>query len=291
MKTMLLVFAHPDDESFSSGITIPKYKKSGWNVELICATRGEKGSSGPYEGIAGNALGIVRWAELERASRILGLSSVTFLGYKDGSLKNQQAGDMEDKIYRKMVELAPHIVITFDTTGISNHPDHIRTCYAATYAYQRYVQDIMDTRNIIADANSPNPKIKIRHFFIHHKVALKQEQFADIVESNAVPKLYYACMPASVAVLLKKKGIIPQESFGKPWLGTPDKCITTVIEGNVHTLTKLKALAAHKTQQENVDAFYEEESNPLIKQEFFILRMHGSAEVYMGKGDRAANRL
>ena len=49
MKKILLVFAHPDDESFAAAGTVAKYVKAGWEVDLICATRGEKGEAGPSD--------------------------------------------------------------------------------------------------------------------------------------------------------------------------------------------------------------------------------------------------
>ncbi len=48
MKTMVLVFAHPSDESFIAGGTIATYASLGWKVHLIIATNGEKGLSGTF---------------------------------------------------------------------------------------------------------------------------------------------------------------------------------------------------------------------------------------------------
>jgi LmbE family N-acetylglucosaminyl deacetylase len=291
MKNMLLVLAHPDDESFSAGLTVARYAKAGWTVNLLCATLGEAGHSGPYENISGDALGAIRRAEVEDAARILGIAGISFLGYRDGTLPEQQTGELEDKIYRKMVELSPQVVITHNTDGISNHPDHIKLCYSTTYAFQTYTSEVAETRQFVVDVNAGNPEVKKRHFASQHKFALKHKSFADVVESDAEAKLYYACMPVSVAGFLKKKKVIPELSFDKPMLGVADKFVTTVIDGQRYKLTKLKALAAHKSQSADVDRFYSDDANPLAVQEYFILRMQGDTEVFMGKNDRVADKL
>jgi LmbE family N-acetylglucosaminyl deacetylase len=285
------VFAHPDDESFSTGITASKYSKDGWTIDLCVATHGEKGQSGPYGEISPEEVGAIRTKELEDAAKILGIHEISYLPYRDGLLKEEPPGEMEDLLYKKMVEFAPNIVITFDTTGVSNHPDHIRMCYSTTYAFQKYAADLEETRQFVSDVENRKPDIKKRNFVHHHNFALRQEKFTDIVESDEIPKLYYACMPESVISYLKKKKIFPEESFDKPWVGTPDTKITTVISDPDNTLIKLQALAKHKTQSTNVDGFYEDETNPLISKEFFILRYHGTVEVYMGKNDFMSSEL
>lgn len=234
---------------------------AGWHVDLICATRGEEGSRGPYTDLPQSDLGQIRQKELQKAGVTLGISSVTFLGYRDGTLVSQTPGKLEDIVYKKMEELVPDAVVTMDTTGISNHPDHIKMCFVTTYAFQKYAAWI-------------------------------EEQLKDQEEAAQVfPKLYYACMPESTVQYLKKKKNLPAESFGKPWEGTPDKNITTVINIMKFASTKKKALASHVSQQEDVDRFLSLSSQPMLKHEYFILRMYGTTEVFMGKNDHVANNL
>jgi len=261
MKRLLLVFAHPDDESFSSGGTVAKYVKAGWHVDLLSATRGEEGSRGPFIDVPQNKLGDIRQKELQKAGITLGISTITFLGYHDGTLAEQTPGELEDVVYKKMEELIPDTVITMDTTGISNHPDHIKMCFVTTYAFQKYAAWIEE-------------KLK------------DQEEAAQIF-----PKLYYACMPESVVEYLLKKKKLPPESFGKPWRGTPDKKITTVINIMKFAAAKRRALASHVSQQEDVKRFLSFRSQPALKHEYFILRMQGTTEVFMGNEDRVSDRL
>lgn len=254
--------AHPDDESFTCGGLIPKYVKAGWEVDLICATRGEAGNSGPYGDVPPSRVGEIRRRELEKAGTLLGISSVTFLGYMDGTLKEEPPGGLEDKIYGKMEELVPDVVITFDTTGISNHPDHVRICYAATFAFQKYA------------------------FWIKEKLSAQP----DYAEADD-PKLYYACVPESVSAFLIKNKVIPAESFGKPWRGVEDKKVTTVINTKAFRPIKKKVLLLHKTQEDDVNRFLSFANNPLLNQEYFIFRMHGAREIFMGNNDRVSSKL
>lgn len=262
MKKMLLVFAHPDDESFTCGGTVAKYVKAGWDVDLICATRGQAGESGPYTGVSGEDLGIIRQKELETAATLLGISTITFFDYMDGSLIEELPGELEDQIYRKMEELVPDCVITFDTSGISNHPDHIRVCYATTFAFQKYALWIAQRLKGTEDFNE-----------------------------ELEPKLYYTCVPESTVVYLQKMKVFPKESFDKPWVGIPDKLITTVVRFPGSEMLKKKALLSHKTQEKDVQSFLSLPNNPMRKQEYFVWRFHGTREVFMGKHDRISPSL
>ena len=78
--TMLVVMAHPDDESFGMGGTLAWYAEKGAAVHLICATRGESGEVDPEHMRGYATIGEKREAELRCAAEILGLESVQFLG-------------------------------------------------------------------------------------------------------------------------------------------------------------------------------------------------------------------
>ena len=71
MAGLLLLFAHPDDESFFVAGTIARYSSAGVSVALVCATRGERGSTADLCAI--EELPRVREAELGDAARILGI--------------------------------------------------------------------------------------------------------------------------------------------------------------------------------------------------------------------------
>src|SRR3989304_8174896 len=101
-KTILVVLAHPDDESFGIGGTLAFYAAQGVAVHLVCATRGEAGSLDPeflngYKNIAE-----LREAELGCAAEALGLASVSYLDYRDSGM----AGS-EDNQHKKALVNAP----------------------------------------------------------------------------------------------------------------------------------------------------------------------------------------
>lgn len=281
MKKLLLVCAHPDDETISCGGTIAKYARAGWHVNLICATDGEAGSRGPYSNISGQQLGENRRKELEKAGELLGISVIIFLGYKDGTLKTQHAGELEDVLYRKMTELTPDIVVTYEPNGISNHPDHMKLTLATTYAFQKYAQGLRDLPNV-----SILKGAKVRDL-----TRTFRKSFAESLEKQGDPKLYYACLPESVVIYLQKMRALPQESFGRPWVGVKDKFVTTVIDIKKYKSMKIHALQAHLTQREDFEIEVALDNNPEFLKEFFMLRMQGIYEIFMGNNDRVRDRL
>lgn len=134
---LLAVLAHPDDETFGMGGTLAYYSRRGVDTYLICATRGEAGDIDPallrgYASIAER-----REAELRCASGKLGLSGVSFLGYRDSgmagapdnhhpqALIGQPLKQVAGEIARAIRTLRPDVVVTFDPIGGYRHPDHI----------------------------------------------------------------------------------------------------------------------------------------------------------------------
>jgi LmbE family N-acetylglucosaminyl deacetylase len=144
--TLLAVFAHPDDE-LSAGGTLAHYARRGVSTHLICATRGEVGEAPP--GLKGFAsIGEMRSDELQCATNILGLGSVSILGYRDsgmpGSADNQHpqalaaapTNQVAVQVAGFMRRLKPQVVITFDPIGGYRHPDHIAIHRATVQAFK-----------------------------------------------------------------------------------------------------------------------------------------------------------
>ena len=131
---ILLVFAHPDDESSSVAGTTAKYTECGVSVDLICATRGEKGTrlDVPTEVDTGAA----REAGLRVAARITGIRNIYLLDYMDGELQKADTSEIASRIMNIMREVQPEIVITFGPDGISGHPDHKAISKATTVAFE-----------------------------------------------------------------------------------------------------------------------------------------------------------
>ncbi len=146
-RTLLAVLAHPDDETFGIGGTLAHYARQGVGVHLVCATRGEVGEAPPdLKGFA--SVGEMRMDELQCASNILGLASISFLGYRDsgmpGSPDNHHPNALVaapmDEVARQVAahirRLKPQVVITFDPIGGYRHPDHIAIHRATVEAFR-----------------------------------------------------------------------------------------------------------------------------------------------------------
>lgn len=146
-RRLLLVHAHPDDESITTGATMAKYAAEGAHVTLVTCTLGEEGEVIPAR-LAhlapdrDDSLGPHRIGELAAAMRELGVSDHRFLGgpgrYRDsgmmGSPQNDRpgcfwqapldeaAGHLADVIR----EVRPQVLVTYDPQGGYGHPDHIQ---------------------------------------------------------------------------------------------------------------------------------------------------------------------
>ncbi len=136
----LFIFAHPDDETFTSGGTIAKWVKEGREVKLVCATRGEAGQRGDPPVCTQQELPKVREQELRVAAKILGISQIYFLDFIDGTLHEASTNLLENKILEVLKKENPDIVVTFDPGGITNHPDHIAISHASTNAFNAYAK-------------------------------------------------------------------------------------------------------------------------------------------------------
>jgi LmbE family N-acetylglucosaminyl deacetylase len=124
-RRLLLVFAHPDDESvFAAGLACRTVAQGGL-VALCTATPGEHGKLGEPPVCARDRLGAVRQAELMAACAELGIATVRVFGYSDRAL----ASAPTDTIRRQIVEIIrafrPQVVATFDPNGSNLHPDHV----------------------------------------------------------------------------------------------------------------------------------------------------------------------
>jgi N-acetylglucosamine malate deacetylase 2 len=128
--TVLVVIAHPDDESFGLGAIVSQMTAAGAAAHILCYTRGEASTLNRN----GADLDREREAELRQASTELGAASVTLLDYPDGRL----AAIPQPELAAHALELAashrPDGLLVFDDTGITGHPDHQAATGAAVRA-------------------------------------------------------------------------------------------------------------------------------------------------------------
>lgn len=170
-KTILAVLAHPDDESFGMGGTLALYARKGFDVYLVCATRGEAGTvdEAHLKGFA--TVAEMREAELRCAAGHLGLKEVFFLDYRDSGMPgsddnkhpnaqiNAPLDEVAGKVAHYIRNLKPDVVLTFDPIGGYRHPDHIHIQQATVLAFEK-----ADDETFHPQAGSP---FKPRGLYFH----------------------------------------------------------------------------------------------------------------------------
>jgi mycothiol S-conjugate amidase len=239
-RTLLVVYAHPDDESFGNAGTLARYAAEGVAVHYACATRGECGAVAPdlLDGYAD--VGALRSAELACAARALGLAAVHFMGYRDsgmaGSPENQHPDALiqaeSERVVSQVVALiralCPQVVLTFGPYGGYGHPDHIAVHHAARAAF---------------DAAADRSRYP--------------EQFGAGLAPWAPVRLYYP----TIGVRLLRAGVVAMRLFGRDprragqngdvdmqRIADEATPITTVIDGGAYLAQKDRAWRCHRSQ-------------------------------------------
>jgi LmbE family N-acetylglucosaminyl deacetylase len=140
-RTMLAVFAHPDDEAFV-GPLFSHYSRQGVRIRLAIVTEGAKGGS-PRLGVpAGPEMARLRAEEARCSCRALGIEPPILLGFEDGGLgKSSDPPDgylkqVEQKIRELLAQVRPDVVITWGPDGGYGHPDHRLVGAVVTEAVQ-----------------------------------------------------------------------------------------------------------------------------------------------------------
>ncbi|QQG45639.1 MAG: PIG-L family deacetylase [Candidatus Sungiibacteriota bacterium] len=125
MKTILAIYAHPDDPEISCGGTMIKYAKEGSRVILVIMTKGEKGSQDPKADL--KEVAATRKKETKDAAEFIGIKEVVHLDYLDGELEdNRKTREIVVKLIRIY---KPDLIIAPDPTSVFmqnyiNHSDH-----------------------------------------------------------------------------------------------------------------------------------------------------------------------
>jgi N-acetyl-1-D-myo-inositol-2-amino-2-deoxy-alpha-D-glucopyranoside deacetylase len=157
-RRLLLVHAHPDDESIGTGATIAKYAAEGAQVTLVTCTLGELGEIIPpsLAGLAdgdGTRLGEYRIGELKAACAELGVTDHRFLGgpgrWRDSGMMGTEGNDdprcfwradldeAADALLDVIREVRPQVLVTYDADGFYGHPDHIQAHRVARRAFEQ----------------------------------------------------------------------------------------------------------------------------------------------------------
>jgi N-acetyl-1-D-myo-inositol-2-amino-2-deoxy-alpha-D-glucopyranoside deacetylase len=242
-RRLLLVHAHPDDETIGQGVTMAKYAADGARVTLVTCTLGEEGEVlvPELEHLAADqddTLGEYRMTELAKALAELGVTDQRFLGgagrYRDSGMMGLDTNDRPGCFWRADLreaadllveiirEVRPQVLVTYDQDGGYGHPDHIQAHRVAMYGAQL--------------AAVPSYRL-------------------DLGEPWEIAKIYWSATKES----RMRDGLRRMRDAGTPFFdvdpdgelpsfATPDELITTEIDGRDRVEQKLAAMRAHATQ-------------------------------------------
>lgn len=250
-RRLLLVHAHPDDETIGQGALMAKYAAEGAQVSLVTCTLGEEGEVlvPELEHLAAandDELGPYRITELQGAMDALGVTDWQFLGgdgkYRDSGMMGEPTNDRENCFWQAdLLEAAadlvpvirekrPQVLITYNDFGGYGHPDHIKAHRVAMYGAQ------------LAAAPGFRPELG---------------------EPWAIEKIYWGAMPVSTIRAgieeLKASGTNLQWADVDPDdipFGTPDELVTTRIDSREFHTQKVAAMRAYPTQMTLEDGFF-----------------------------------
>lgn len=123
MRTILGIWAHPDDEVFASGGLMADAVRRGDRVVCLHLTRGEAGLY--YRQVwPSSELASVRAAELAASLEHLGVSEQRFLDLPDGGLHLAPWEDVVADLHNELIDVDPDLIVTFGSDGFTGHPDH-----------------------------------------------------------------------------------------------------------------------------------------------------------------------
>jgi LmbE family N-acetylglucosaminyl deacetylase len=126
LGTVMMIWAHPDDETYLAGGLSAALSDAGNRVVCVTATRGEAGFSAaasmPADRLAG-----VRTVELEEALRVLGVDEHHWLDYPDGGCAEADEDEAVARIAVLLDRVRPDTVVGFGPDGFTGHPDHRTT--------------------------------------------------------------------------------------------------------------------------------------------------------------------
>jgi N-acetyl-1-D-myo-inositol-2-amino-2-deoxy-alpha-D-glucopyranoside deacetylase len=250
-RRLLLVHAHPDDETIGSGATMARYLAEGVHVTLVTCTSGEEGEVlvSDLAHLASDQtdeLGAHRRDELARAMAQLGVTDHRLLGgpgrYRDSGMVGTPPNERPDSFWQTDLkttaddlvpiirEIRPQVLVTYDDFGGYGHPDHIKAHRTAMYA--------------AALAATPSYR----------------PEFGAAWE---IEKIYWTALPKSwvqrgidALVAAGGTGFFGVESADDLPFIIDDEYVSTVVDGKAFVDKKVAALREHATQIDDTGPFF-----------------------------------
>jgi LmbE family N-acetylglucosaminyl deacetylase len=237
MPRMLVVVAHPDDETFGMGSCIAHAAASGVDVTVCCATRGEAGEDMSGTTSSREELALVREAELRDAAAILGARDVVVLDFGDsdlngvplpGTIMQVPMADIVEPIAALIEALQPDVVVTMDPDSVVDHRDHARIGEVTTIAF----------------AQTAKQDARLYHWTLARGVMSKWFQ------------------------AMRDMGRL--EAYEDNGMGRAEDEITTVVDVTNVLEVRCRAIAAHHTQTSPFDGLEKEFRDTLLAQDHFV---------------------
>lgn len=272
--TIMAVHAHPDDEVFSTGVTLAKYSAAGYNTVLVTCTDGAAGDifipnmTEEEKQATFAQMKEIREQELAEALRVLGVKQHHYLGYRDsgmmGTPDNENPAAFHRAVFHEAVgrlvklvrQYQPQILISYDPFGGYGHPDHLQAQRITAIAF--------------GVANEPR--------------LYRGNEGEEDFEPWQPTKLYQTGRPRSVMRRMGEemrklgiKGMWDDPNYDLTPRGTPDELITTRIDGRDFVEVKQAAFRAHRTQVAPDSFIFStalEQTRQYLGYEYFILAQH-----------------
>ncbi len=265
---LLLVHAHPDDESITTGVTMARYAASGAHVTLVTCTRGERGEviGAELAHLArdGDALAAHRERELARAMAALGVVDHRFLDECGDVLDDPRHLAPVDGRRRRYRDSG----MTFDDRGRIVLPDDVSADAFALAdvdgAAGLLARVIAQVRPHVVVGYDPGGGYGHPDHVQAHRVAMRGvERAARLAPAWQVPRTYWVVLPLGVARQRDRElAAAPDNPFApvpegpRPSMVTPDEQVDVAVDGAAFLAAKAAALRSHATQVEVVEPYF-----------------------------------
>ncbi|BCU53160.1 N-acetylglucosamine malate deacetylase 2 [Staphylococcus auricularis] len=158
-RHVLVIFPHPDDETFSSAGTIAHYIDQGVPVTYACLTLGQMARNLGDPPIATReSLPDVREKELEAACKEMGITDLRKMGLRDKTVEFEPHDKMDDMVKSLIDELNPSLIISF-YPKFAVHPDHEATAEAVVRTVGRMPAEERPRLQLVAFSNDAPEKL------------------------------------------------------------------------------------------------------------------------------------
>lgn len=158
-KQVLVIFPHPDDEAFGVSGTIALHNQNGTPVTYACLTLGEMGRNmGNPPFATRESLPLIRKQELQNAAKILGITDLRMLGYRDKTIEFEDEEKLKNNMANIIQDVQPSLIITF-YPGYAVHPDHDATGAAVISAVSEMPAETRPIVHCVAFSNNCEEEI------------------------------------------------------------------------------------------------------------------------------------